>query len=562
MDTVAQEAGIANDPFTFDIIQNSLQAISDEMFVALRKTAMSAIIYEVLDMGTGITDAKGELASSGAGLPAFIGVLDKAVKVIVNKFSDPAMIQPGDVFATNDPFYGGVTHLNDVIFAMPVFTDGEIIAWVANIAHWNDVGGLVPGSMSTDATEIFQEGVRLPAIKVIDKGELNQPVMDIMTVNSRLPDFLRGDMWAAIAAARIGERRLTELARKFGIATFKSALEHFMDYGEQVSRKGLADLPEGRFDLAEEQDDGQIYRVAIEITDDSFTVDLRDNPDQVSGPHNSSRDGVIICAQMVFKALTDPAGPANAGSFRPLNVLTRPGSIFDAAEPAAHGFYFEVAVRSYDLMLRSLAPHMPDLLPAGHFGSICGTMIGGSHPDTGRHFTIIEPQIGGWGGMHGRDGNTAMFSGFHGDTFNCPAEVAEARYGVYVDQATLNPQEGGEGQWRGGKGILVDYRVRSDGTFMTVGYTRSRIPPWGLEGGADGTTNSVEVIRASGKCERYAIATGVIVNNGDIIRIRTGTGGGYGDPRKRDKAAILSDIKNGYLTPERAREIYGFEARP
>ena len=164
--------------------------------------------------------------------------------------------------------------------------------------------------------------------------------------------------------------------------------------------------------------------------------------------------------------------------------------------------------------------------------------------------------------MHGRDGNTAMFSGFHGDTFNCPAEVAEARYGVYVDQATLNPQEGGEGQWRGGKGILVDYRVRSDGTFMTVGYTRSRIPPWGLEGGADGTTNSVEVIRASGECERYAIATGVIVNNGDIIRIRTGTGGGYGDPRKRDKAAILSDIKNGYLTPERAREIYGFEARP
>ena len=562
MDTVAQESGVANDPFTFDIIQNSLQAISDEMFVALRKTAMSAIIYEVLDMGTGITDAKGELASSGAGLPAFIGVLDKAVKVIVNKFPDPAMIQPGDVFATNDPFYGGVTHLNDVIFAMPVFADREIIAWVANIAHWNDVGGLAPGSMSTDATEIFQEGLRLPAIKVIDKGEPNQPVMDIMTVNSRLPDFLRGDMWAAIAAARIGERRLTELARKFGIATFKSALVHFMDYGEQVSRKGLADLPKGRFDLAEEQDDGQIYRVAIEITDDSFTVDLRDNPDQVSGPHNTSRDGVMICAQMVFKALTDPAGPANAGSFRPLKVLTRPGSIFDAAEPAAHGFYFEVEVRSYDLMLRALAPHMPDLLPAGHFGSICGTMIGGSHPDTGRHFTIIEPQIGGWGGMQGRDGNTAMFSGFHGDTFNCPAEVAEARYGVYVDQATLNPQEGGEGQWRGGKGILVDYRVRSDGTFMTVGYTRARIPPWGLEGGADGTTNSVEVIRASGECERYAIATGVIVNNGDIIRIRTGTGGGYGDPRKRDKAAILSDIKNGYLTPERAREIYGFEARP
>ena len=243
------------------------------------------------------------------------------------------------------------------------------------------------------------------------------------------------------------------------------------------------------------------------------------------------------------------------------SVLTRPGSIFDAKEPAAHGFYFEVEVRVYDLMLRCLAPHMPDLLPAGNFGSICGTVIGGPHPDTGRHFTIVEPQLGGWGGMNGRDGNTAIFSGFHGGTFNCPSEIAEARYGLYVDQATLNPEEGGEGRWRGGKGVRVDYRVRSDGTFLTLGYTRSRIPPWGLAGGADGTTNHVQVIRTSGERERYALATGVIVNRGDVIRISTGNGAGYGDPRQRDRAAIESDLKNGYLTPERARRVYGYEAK-
>ena len=550
---------VTNDRFTFDIIENSLQAISDEMFAAMRKTSMSAIIYEVLDMGTGITDARGEIASSGAGIPAFIGVLDKSVKAILRKFPDPASIRPGDVFATNDPFYGGVTHLNDVIFAMPVFADGEIIAWTANIAHWNDVGGLVPGSMSTDATEIFQEGLRLPAIKLIDGGEPNQAVMDIMAVNSRLPDFLRGDMWAAIAAARIGERRLAELARKYGTATFTTALNHFMDYGEEVSRAGLARLPKGRFELAEDQDDGQVHKVAIEITDDAFTVDLRDNPDQVKGPHNASRDGVIICAQMVFKGLTDPIAPANGGSFRPLRVLTRPGSVFDAKEPAAHGFYFEVEVRCFDLMLRCLAPHMPDLVGAGHFGSICGTVIGGIHPDSRRYFTIVEPQMGGWGGRRGRDGNTAIFSGFHGDTFNCPAEVAEARYGLYVDQATLNPAEGGDGEWRGGNGLLVDYRVRSDGTFLTMGYTRARVPPWGLAGGADGTPNFIEVIRTSGKSERYAVATGVVLNAGDIIRIRTGNGGGYGDPTKRSLAAIAADIKNGYLTTERARAVYGYD---
>ena len=560
MDQAITTNRVTNDPFTLDIIENSLQAISDEMFAAMRKTAMSAIIYEVLDMGTGITNARGEIASSGAGIPGFIGVLDKAVMAILEKFDDPATIRPGDVFATNDPYYGGVTHLSDVVFAMPVFADGELIAWTANIAHWNDVGGIVAGSMSTEATEIFQEGLRLPAIKLIDQGRPDQAVMDIMAVNSRLPDFLRGDMWAAIAAARIGERRLTAMARKFGTPTLKAALDHFMDYGEQVSRKALAELPKGRFEVAEEQDDGQIYRVGIEITDEAFTVDLRDNPDQVAGPHNASRDGVIICAQMAFKAVTDCAAPANGGSFRPLHVLTRPGSIFDAEEPAAHGFYFEVEIRAFDLMLRCLAPHMPDRLPAGTFGSVCGTVIGGPHPDTGRHFTVVEPQLGGWGGVRDRDGNTAVFSGFHGETFNCAAEIAEARYGVHVDRATLNPQEGGEGRWRGGKGILVDYRVRGDGTFMTVGYTRSRIPPWGLEGGTDGTPNFVEVIRASGKSERFTIATNVMLNEDDIIRIRTGNGAGFGDPLLRDRAAILSDIKNGYVTPERARAVYGFEA--
>ena len=545
-----------NDPFTMDVIQNSLQAISDEMFIVMRKTAMSAIIYEVLDMGTGITDSKGEIASSGAGIPSFIGVLDKAVKAIIAKFSDPSLIRQGDVFATNDPWYGGVTHLNDVVFVMPVFFENEIIAWTANIAHWPDISGMAPGSLSTEAIEIFQEGLRLPAIKIIDEGIPITSVVDILTVNSRLPEFLRGDMWAGIAAVRLGEKRLLELAKKYGAKTFKTAFEHFMDYGEQVARKGLAELPKGRFELAEEQDDGEIHRVVIEITNDNFTVDLRDNPNQVNGPYNSSRDGVIICAQMLFKALTNSAITANAGSFRPLKVLTRPGSVFHANEPAALGYYFETEIRIYDVMLRTLAPHISNILPAGSFGSVCGTFIGGTHPDTKRHFTIVEPQLGGWGAMKGRDGNTAMFSLIHGETFNCPSEIAEARYGVYVDQVTLNSEQGGEGEWRGGKGIVVDYRIRSDNIFLTLGFTRSRILPWGVNGGVDGSTNYVEVIRNSGECDRYAIATGVIVNKDDIVRIHTGNGAGYGHPRKRSMDAILLDIRNEYLTLERAKEVY------
>jgi N-methylhydantoinase B len=543
------------DPITLEIIQSSLEAISDEMFAAMRKTAMSAIIYEVLDMGTAVTDADGELASSGAGIPAFVGVLDKAVKRIIELNDD---IRPGDVFATNDPFYGGVTHLNDVVLAMPVFAEGRLVAWTANIAHWNDVGGMVPGSISNEAKEVWQEGLRLPAVKLIAEGEPIRSVMEIMKANSRLPDFLQGDMWAGIAAARVGQRRIAEVVAKYGLDTFITALREFMDYGEQVALRALQDLPKGKFSLAEEQDSGTVYKVTVEITDDEFVVDLRDNPDQDDGPNNASRDGSVVAAQMVFMNITGAHESANAGHFRPMRLLTRPGSVFDPEPGAAFATYYEVEIRLYDLIWRCLAPHVGDRLPAGSFASICGTFIGGRHPDTGRHFTIVEPQVGGWGASAFADGNSAIFSGFHGDTFNCPAEVAEARYGLYVDRLTLNEAPGGEGEHRGGRGIVLDYRVRADGCFFTCAYTRNRHLPWPLAGGFEGSPNHVEVIRRDGSVEEYAVVTALEVNEGDVIRLHTANGAGYGDPRDRPPERVAEDVANGLLTRERAREVYGW----
>ncbi|HEY4199120.1 MAG TPA: hydantoinase B/oxoprolinase family protein [Devosiaceae bacterium] len=547
----------AYDPVTFDIIQNALEAIADEMFVAQRKTSMSAIIYEVLDLGTGICDGNGEIAASGAGIPAFVGVLDKAVKGIMKKHPLDT-IRPGDVFASNDPYFGGVTHLNDMILTMPVFSEGILVAWTANIAHWNDVGGNVPGSMSSEAREIFQEGVRIPAVKLIDAGVPNQAVFDILYVNTRLPDFLRGDLWAGIAGARIGERRIQELIAKYGTSTFQAAVADFMELGERRARAALVGLPKGVFSFTEEQDDGAIHKVTIEITNDRFIVDLRDNPDQ-RGSTNCSREGSEIAVQLAFKAVTDTGAPGNGGFFRPLEILTRPGSTFHLVEPGALGYYSEVEIRLFDLIQRCLAPHLPGLLPAGNFSSICGTVVGGPHPDTGRHYTIVEPQLGGWGAQEGRDGNSAIFSGLHGDTFNCPAEVAEARYGLVVDQMALNPAPGGEGQWRGGKGIETHYRVRADNNFLSMGYTRSRIPPWGVAGGRDGTPNFCEVLRDGKPAEHYAFGTNIVLNTDDVIRIVTGTGGGYGEPSARSPEAVRDDIRNGYITPQRAREVYGIE---
>lgn len=544
---------MSTDPITLEIIQNSLQAAADEMFAAMRKTAMSSIIYEVLDMGTGITDAKGRIASSGAGIPAFIGVLDKSVQFILSKHDD---IKPGDVFITNDPWHGGVTHLNDLVLAMPVFSNGELIAWTANIAHNSDVGGMAPGSLSGEATEIFQEGLRLPAVKLIREGITDQAVMDIITCNSRMPDFILGDVWAAIASVRVGAKRLEALAEKYGVETFATAMERFMSFGEQTAKAELTKLPNGTFELSEEQDDGRIYNVKVTISDDEMIVDLTDNPDQDAGPTNTSRDGTVVCAQMVFKSITDPQTPANDGSFRPLKVLTREGSVFHAQEPAAIGFYFETEVRVYDLIWRCLAPHIPERLPAGHFSSICGTFIGGIHPDTGRQYTIIEPQIGGWGAWDGRDGNPCIFSGFHGETYNTPAEISEARNGLYVDCMALNDAPGGEGQFTGGRGLILEYRIRTENGFLTAGYTRSKIKPWSLENGVEGSGNFVEVVKAEGDQQSYSFVSGMSVKTDDVIRVITSSGAGYGDPKKRDREAVAMDIKNGFVTPERAKEIY------
>jgi N-methylhydantoinase B len=544
----------AADPITLEIIESGLQAASEEMFAALRKTAMSAIIYEVLDAGTAITDAGGDLVSSGAGIPTFVAVLDKAVKRIIELHADE--IAPGDAFVTNDPYYGGVTHLNDVVIAVPVFTGEQLVAWAANIAHWNDIGGMVPGSVSTEAREIYQEGLRLPAVKLVSQGEPLRPVVEIMRANSRLPDFLHGDMWAGIAAARVGERRILELVDKYGLAAFHAAIRATLAHGEQSARLTLRGLPPGRFTHSERQDSGAVHTVRIEIASETLIVDLRDNPDQDVGPSNVSRDGAEIAAQMVLMNLIGSPGSVNAGHLRPLKLITRPGSVFDPAPGAAHGLYYEVRISLYDLILRCLAPHLGDRLPAGSFASICGTFIGGPNPDTGRHFTIVEPELGGWGGSARRDGNSAVFSPVHGDTYNCPAEVAEGRYGLYVERLTLNDAPGGGGEFRGGKGIILDYRVRSHGCFLTCAYRRSKEPPWPLNGGHSGSPNYIEVQRQDGRWEQHTYVTALALNEGDLIRIHTGNGGGYGHPDNRPRELVVEDLRNGYVTAEEAACVY------
>ena len=533
------------DPFTQDVITNALNAVSQEMFMAMAHTAMSSVIYEVLDFGVAITDAEGSLASAGAGIPGFVSMLAPAVRTVLNNPSlEP--LQAGDVFICNDPFDGGVSHANDVVVSQPVFFEGEVVAWTASKGHWVDIGGMVPGSMSPSATELYQEGLILPAIKLFDAGEPVSAVFDIIRANSRLPRQAMGDLMAGLAALRLGASRIASLCHKYGRDVFCDAVRQYLNYGESMALNGLAALPQGEFVGTDTLDDGRLINARIHISERGMIIDLRDNPDQESGPINGTREATEVSAQAVFKAITLPDPWANAGCFRPLTLLTRPGSIFHALRPAAVGLYYENKIRCTDLICKTLAPHMPDRVPAGHFSSICSTVVR-VLTKSGEERTLVEPQVGGWGAHMDRDGDNAQFSYSHGDTFNCPVEVNERRNAVQVERYALNPEPTGAGEFRGGKGVDLRYRIVGERGWVTAGYTRHKSPPWGLLGGFSGSGNRLEVLRATGARETFAQVTNLELEKDDVLRILTGNGGGLGDPSRRDHARIRSDLRNGYV---------------
>ena len=540
---------------TREIIQSALAAIAEEMFATMRKTAMSSVIYEVLDFGVAVTDADGQLASSGAGIPSFVGMLDPAVKAVLAKHGH-AGFRDGDIFVTNDPFGGGVSHLNDVALVMPVFFDGAVVAWTANKGHWMDVGGMAPGGNSPDARELYQEGLVFPEVRVFAGHQPVPGILDIIAANSRLPDQALGDFWAGVSALRMGARRIVQLCRRYGVDSFLSAVRDSLDLAERQVRRAVLRLPQGRFAATDTLDDGRPLQVATYIDGDAFTVDLRGNPPQDSGPLNASYQATVVSAQAMFKSLVCPRGVANAGTFRPLRVLCDPGSLFAAQRPAAVGFYYENKIRVSDLIWKALAPVLPECPGVGHFCSVCATMIGFSD-DQGRLRSFIEPEVGGWGATAERDGQNAQFSSSHGHTYNCPVEVNEARNGMHVERYALNPEPGGAGRLRGGRGVDLRYRLTHASGWVTAAYARSTVPPWALAGGCPGTVNRLSIIRRNGEVEHCLRAGALPLKRGDVVRIQTGAGAGFGNPKRRARAAVLRDLRDGYISAQEALDTYG-----
>jgi N-methylhydantoinase B len=546
------------DPFTLEIIKDALVAIGDEMFVALGRTSKSPIIYEVLDYACGLTDAKGQILAQGQGVTGFLGTLTQAVEEVRRKFA--GRIFPGDVFITNDPYGGGGTHPSDVSLILPVFFRGEIVAFMVNKAHWTEVGGKDPGSWTTDATEVYQEGLMFPCIKLFERGRAISSILDIVAANVRLPDMTLGDLWAGVAALRVGERRFTELCAKFGRATVQAAIERLLDLGEALTRHELRKLPQGTFEAEDFIDDDGIgngpFRVVVRvtITPDEFVCDFTGTHPQVPGPINATRTGLLSSIRTIFKAVSGPHIPVNEGCFRPVRVICPPRTIFTAERPAPVSTYWETKAYAIDLVWKALAPVLPQRLTAGHFLSVCGTVISGRHPDTGDLFILVEPQAGGWGAGAEKDGESGLVCSGDGETYVIPVEVTETRHGVLVDQFTFNIDDGGAGTFRGGRGLTRDYRITSDEAHLTVTFGRYKFPPWAIDGGRPGTPNLVRILHRDGrtvefgKCARYPLV------RDDVARLITGSGGGWGDPARRDPRRNADDVRNGMTTVQGVRE--------
>ena len=342
--------------FTLEIIQDALVAAGDEMFKTLERTSMSPIIYESLDYAVGITDSKGELLAQGNGVTAFLAALDSVVKATLEKFDKKNLLKEGDIIIANTPYAGGGTHLSDVSVIYPVFYKNEVVAFTVNKAHWTELGGTFPGSVSTVATEIYQEGLHFPFIKVKSEGILNDSIIDIIKGNVRLPESTLGDLFAGIAAAEVGAKRVISIIEKYGLATYKKAKNNFLDYGERMCIEALKEIPNGVYKGETTIEDNGFgegpfpIKAKITVTDSEFIADFNGSHPQVKGATNLSYSGLVTGCRSLFKAITTPQMDANGGSFRPMKVLCEPGTIVSAEAPSAVSVYYEVLVTSIDLI--------------------------------------------------------------------------------------------------------------------------------------------------------------------------------------------------------------------
>lgn len=559
------------DPITLEVIRNRLIAASRDIRRVVERAAYSPVLYEVIDFSCAILDAEANLVAETPGLPIFLANLSYSVRSTYDTIGRENL-KPGDVILCNDPYNGGGTHCPDIVVLCPAFFEGQIRGWAAFRGHTVDMGGIYPGGWYSNTTEVYQEGFRLPPVKIWVEGKPNEDVFRLIRANTRVPDSVLGDVRAMIAGVRTGSQRLLDVIDKYGLETTLAAMDEILEQGEKLARAALARIPNGVYSAEAVLDgDGNddaplsqklLLKLTITVNDDSMIVDFDGTSPQSIGPMNTPEPSTISAARYGFKIITTPDQPSNEGSFRPLEIRIPEGSILKPRFPAATAMWPTPITTIPDLMLKAVAPAIPDRVRGGHFGDSMANFIYGVDPRTGSYYVCAEGDAGGYGGQPNRDGASTLFSMALGDTYNMPCEVAEVRFPWRVERFEFLQDSGGPGKYRGGLGARRDYRIIGHNAGMTVTTDRALYtPPWGIFGGKNGRPSITRVYRTDGREEQWRKVSNLPLQDGDVVSFQTGGGGGYGSPLERDPQRVLQDVINGYVSVACARDEYGVVIR-
>jgi len=549
------------DPVTTEIVRNGVIAITEEMKSNLMRTAYNMIIYEALDFTVGLFTAKGETISIGLGLPMFIRGMAETIKAKLTHFGVED-IKPGDILLTNDAYITG-SHLNHLTFSIPIFYEQELVGFACCMAHWPDIGGTLDGI----TTDIYSEGLQLPIVKYQKEGIVNQDLVDIIQANVRIPDRAMGDLRAQLTAITTGERRYLELIRRYGKDQVAASISEIMDQSERAARARTLSIPDGVYEAESFMDDDGVsisnripIRVRVTVEGDEMTVDLSDVAEQVRGFYNSGITTGHACSQVAFKCITSPTDyPINDGSFRNLKAIVPPGRVISAVKPAPMRWWMTFPMTIVDTVFKALTPAVPDRTIAGHHADLVCGMLNGINPETNEFYlAFIGPTGGGWGAKQTEDGISATVCINDGDTHNSPAEQLEAKYPLLIENYILREDSGGAGEYRGGLGCGYTVEARAD-FMLNAQVDRMHCKPWGLNGGLDAAGNQV-VLRSNGTWkEDYPNAKllTAYIKKGDAFAVRSGGGGGFGDPFTRPPSKVADDVRQGYVSIASAQRDYG-----
>ena len=541
----------AADPITLEVVRNKLDGIANEMQSTLVRSSFSPIVKEGLDASASLFTLEGETLAQATAIPIHLATLIPVVRTMIQKFPVGTM-REGDIYIMNDPYHGG-THLPDIALVMPIFSRGRPIAFSAAMTHHQDVGGMSPGSVPTNATEIYQEGIRIPPLKYRDGGEVNQTLIDLLTLNVRVPETFMGDLNAQVAACSIGARRVGELAERYGANHLPAIAEELLTRSERLARRAIERIPDGRYHYVDWLDnDGVVLdvpvriEVAVDIAGDRVLVDFEGTSPQVRGPFNCVPSGAYAGAYFAVLAMTDPSIPINGGCFRPIELRLPEGSLVNPREPAPVNSRTSTIKRIAGSIIGALRQARPEDAPADAAAALHVLAFGGARED-GSPYVVGELIASGSGASRGKDGVDVIET----DASNCmnlPVEALEMDVPIRIHRSELRPDSGGRGEFRGGLGISREYEVLAGEVVFTHRGERHRRPAQGAAGGGPGACAHSVIRRASGAEEIIPSKTLVRLQPGDRVEVNTAGGGGYGDPGARSADRLAADLGGGKVS--------------